>query len=463
MDTKLQLDVDLIGRYDTTGPRYTSYPTALQFNETFGEVDYARAISDSNEGRKPRKLSLYFHLPFCGTVCYYCALNKVITKDRGKAGPYLQRLFKEIVYQSELLESGRVVEQLHWGGGTPTFISHQEMIELMQVTRASFTLRNDDEGEYSVEVDPREAPPETISVLRRIGFNRLSMGVQDFDEKVQRAVNRIQSEKCTLETLSAARQEGFKSINIDLIYGLPYQTVSSFRKTIYKVLDADPDRLSVFNYAHMPTLFKTQRRIHEPALPSPDEKLEILHMVSEELHAAGYVYIGMDHFAKPGDELSIAQREGTLSRNFQGYSTHAECDLIGFGMSSISQVGNTYSQNVKTLVEYYNRIDNERLAVQKGIVLNRDDVIRRAVIHQLMCHFKISYSSVNLELGIDFQAYFQEEIDLLRSMQEDGLLEITDNAIQVQPVGRMLIRNICMVFDRYTGESSGTKRFSRVI
>lgn len=463
MDTSLVLDAELISRYDTSGPRYTSYPTALQFHDGFKAPHYQVAASESNLDLVPRPLSLYFHLPFCGTVCYYCALNKVITKDRSKAGPYLQRLFKEIALQAALFDPDRVVEQLHWGGGTPTFISHDEMRELMDATRESFQLRTDDGGEYAVEVDPREAPAATIALLREIGFNRLSMGVQDFDPKVQKAVNRIQSEACTLETIHASRREGFKSINIDLIYGLPFQTVESFRRTIEKVIAADPDRLSVFNYAHMPELFKTQRRINEGALPSPDEKLAILQMVGEQLAQAGYVYIGMDHFAKPGDELSIAQQQGTLSRNFQGYSTHAECDLIGLGMSSISQVGDTYSQNVKTLIEYYNRIDGGQLAVEKGVRLTQDDRLRRAVIRELMCHFKIDYAAFNQQHGIDFSWYFSPEICVLTGMQEDGLLSLDERGIKVNPRGRLLIRNICMVFDRYLSGKNATKRFSRVI
>jgi len=356
MDQTLEFNLDLIRRYDKSGPRYTSYPTAIQFHEGFKQEDYKHWVDWSNkqsrQAASPQPLSLYFHLPFCDTVCYYCGCSKVVTKNREKASPYLQRLHREIEMQSRLFDSDRPVDQLHWGGGTPTFISHDEMTALMRVTRQFFNLHDDDTGEYSIEIDPREVTNETLALLRELGFNRMSLGVQDFDERVQKAVNRIQSEEKTLSVIQASKDLGFKSISIDLIYGLPFQSVDSFKKTLDKVIKADPDRLSIFNYAHLPEMFKPQRRISEADLPSAMEKMDILNQTIEQLSQAGYVYIGMDHFAKPEDELAIAQRNESLYRNFQGYSTHADCDLVAMGITSIGKVGHCYSQNVKTIKEY---------------------------------------------------------------------------------------------------------------
>ncbi|MEZ5673509.1 MAG: oxygen-independent coproporphyrinogen III oxidase, partial [Thiotrichaceae bacterium] len=351
MHQSTTFDLDLIHRYDKSGPRYTSYPTAVQFHTGFTEQDYRHQAQQSNAGGNP--LSLYFHIPFCDTVCFYCACNKIVTKNRALNRPYLDHLYQEIEQQAALFDAQRPVTQLHWGGGTPTFLNHEQMTELMQKTRQSFKLLDDDTGEYSIEIDPREADGETVSLLRRLGFNRMSLGVQDFDITVQKAVNRIQTEQQTFEVLDAARQQGFKSISLDLIYGLPFQTVDSFIKTLEKIVAIQPDRLSIFNYAHLPTLFKPQRRVNPDDLPSAAQKLDILQATIQFLAEAGYIYIGMDHFSKPNDELAIAQRQGTLYRNFQGYSTHADCDLIGLGVTSISKVHDCYSQNVKKLEEYY--------------------------------------------------------------------------------------------------------------
>lgn len=459
-DQSIVFDEDLIKRYDKSGPRYTSYPTAVQFHEAFGEEDYRRWAERSNEGKGP--LSLYFHIPFCDTVCYYCGCNKVVTKDRSRASPYLQRLHREIELQAALFEPARKVDQLHWGGGTPTFISHDEMTALVEKTREQFDLHDDDEGEYSIEIDPREVKTDTIALLRRLGFNRMSLGVQDFDPRVQAAVNRIQSEEETLAALQSAREEGFKSISIDLIYGLPHQSVDSFGKTLDKILAISPDRLSVFNYAHLPDLFKPQRRIEAADLPAPQEKLDILQMTIARLTEAGYVYIGMDHFAKPDDELAVAQREGTLYRNFQGYSTHADCDLIGLGSTSISQVGSSYAQNLKVLDEYYARIDAGHLAVFRGVELDADDILRRHVITDLICHFHLDKRAVERRFNITFDEYFARELKDLEGMQADGLLSLGSDNIQVAPKGKLLIRNICMNFDRYLREKAN-QRFSKVI
>jgi oxygen-independent coproporphyrinogen-3 oxidase len=453
-------DLELIKRYDKSGPRYTSYPTAVQFHDGFGEAEYRAWAAKSNESGNP--LSLYFHIPFCDTVCYYCGCNKVVTKDRTKASPYLERLHKEIALQGAMFDKSRTVDQLHWGGGTPTFISHDEMRELMRVTGEHFNLRTDDTGEYSIEIDPREVKTDTIALLRELGFNRMSLGVQDFEESVQKAVNRIQSEESTMAALAAARSEGFKSISIDLIYGLPHQSVESFARTLDKILDISPDRLSVFNYAHLPELFKPQRRINEADLPAPQEKLDILQNTIETLTRAGYVYIGMDHFAKPDDELAVAQRSGTLYRNFQGYSTHADCDLIGLGSTSIGQVGDSYSQNLKELEEYYARIDAGSIPVFRGYELNADDKLRRAVITDLICHFVLDKAKVEQAYNIRFDDYFAAELKDLAEMEKDGLLSLTAERIQVADAGKLLIRNICMVFDRYLREKQN-QRFSKVI
>lgn len=460
MQQTLEFDLDLIRKYDCSGPRYTSYPTAVQFHQGFGEDDYRAAMARGNRAGRP--LSLYFHIPFCDTVCFYCACNKVATKDRGKAQPYLDLLYRELEMQSALVEGNRLVEQLHWGGGTPTFISHEQMRELMARTRACFELADDERGEFSIEIDPREATADTIAMLREIGFNRLSLGVQDFDARVQQAVNRIQSEAETLAVLEAARAQGFRSVSIDLIYGLPHQSAVSFGHSLERVLAVGPDRLSMFNYAHLPKLFAPQRRINEADLPSPQEKLDILQMSIGKLTAAGYVYIGMDHFARPDDELAIAQRDHSLYRNFQGYSTHADCDLIGFGITSISMVDNCYAQNVKTLEEYQDRVGAGQLPLFRGISLNRDDELRREVITRLICHFELDFAELEARWGIGFADYFAGELAALADMQADGLLRLDARGIRVLPAGRLLIRNICMTFDAYLNRKEGAS-FSKVI
>ena len=457
---ELEFDKALIRRYDKAGPRYTSYPTAVQFHEGFGPDDYRHQAALSNQRGRP--LSIYFHLPFCNTVCFYCACSKVITANRRRAAPYLQRLHREIELQSELFDDSRPVEQLHWGGGTPTFISHDEMRELMDKTREYFKLLDDDSGEYSIEIDPREADSTTIELLRELGFNRISLGVQDFEPAVQKAVNRIQSEQQTTEVIQSARNIDFKSISLDLIYGLPRQSVESFSRTLDKILSLEPDRLSIFNYAHLPELFKTQRQIDAAELPGPEEKLAILKHSIEKLTAAGYIYIGMDHFAKPDDELAIAQRNGTLYRNFQGYSTHADCDLVAMGMTAIGKVADSYSQNVKTLDEYYEHIDQGKLPIFRGLHLSSDDMLRREIINQLICHFNLSFPALEAAFGIRVADYFANELGDLAEMEKDGLLSMDERGIVVLGAGKLLIRNICMVFDRYLREKQ-QQRYSKVI
>jgi len=462
MDQKIEFKPDLIKRYDKAGPRYTSYPTANLFNECFSSEDYRAAAARSNKEADPKPLSLYFHIPFCDTVCFYCACNKIVTKRRERAIPYLDHLYREIEMQGALYENSRPVDQLHWGGGTPTFLSHDQMRTLMEKTGRHFTLINDDKVEYSIEIDPREITADGVHFLRDIGFNRLSLGIQDFDSKVQKAVNRIQSEKITYAAINAAREARFKSVSVDLIYGLPFQSVDSFVSTLDKIMQVDPDRLSVFNYAHLPTLFMPQRRINEEDLPSAAEKLEILQAVIQYLTDKGYVYVGMDHFAKPDDELVIAQNKGQLYRNFQGYSTHADCDMVAMGVTAISMVNNIYSQNVRDEESYYRMIDEEKLPLLRGLELTDDDLLRRDLISQLICNFRLDLDRFMKQYNIDFADYFNDELSQLATMQDDQLLQINDNVITILPAGRLLIRNICMTFDAHLNDKQET-RFSKVI
>lgn len=458
--TELVFNNELIKKYDKSGPRYTSYPTAIQFSEDFVENDYHKQVVLSNERNTP--LSLYFHIPFCDTICYYCGCNKIVTKNRNHAQPYLDAIYKELELQGELFKATRIVRQLHWGGGTPTFISHEQMTELMQQTRKHFTLLDDDSGEYSIELDPREVDTSSIKLLRQLGFNRISLGVQDFNPKVQQAVNRIQSYKETRDVILAARENEFHSISLDLIYGLPFQTIDSFSETVDKVLELQPDRLSVFNYAHLPEMFKTQRQINSADLPSAEEKLAILQNVTDKLIDAGYEYIGMDHFAKPTDELAVAQKERKLYRNFQGYSTNSDCDLVALGITSIGKVADSYSQNIKTIKEYSEIIESGHLPVYRGISLSSDDILRREVINQLICHFELNFKDVENEFNINFADYFSTELKKIKEMELDGLVKLSDDEILVLPEGKMLIRNVCMVFDIYLKKNK-EQRFSKVI
>ncbi len=458
---QLVVDLELIRRLDKNGPRYTSYPTADRFVEAFNAESYSHWVQKRQVGGIGRPLSLYIHIPFCNTLCFYCACNKVITKDRSKSAEYVRYLLKEMALQARLLGEAQVVEQLHFGGGTPTFLSDDEIRELMAGIRQHFKLVED--GEYSIEIDPRKVSNETIALLGGVGFNRISVGVQDFDDEVQKAVNRIQSEEETVRIIKAARANGFKSVSIDLIYGLPKQTLEGFGRTLDRVIAADPDRLSIYNYAHMPTIFKPQRRIHEEDLPAPQVKLDILSMAVNKLTKAGYVYIGMDHFAKPEDELAVAQRQGRLHRNFQGYSTHSDCDLVALGVSAIGKIGPTYSQNYRELEPYYDALERDELPIMRGLELNADDLVRRAIIQALMCHFEISKESFNISYLIDFDKYFAPEMQELQEYAREGLLELSPQWITVTPKGRMLIRNICMVFDKYLRTRQEHARYSKVI
>jgi oxygen-independent coproporphyrinogen III oxidase len=470
LDNSIVFDPEIIRRFDINGPRYTSYPTADRFIEAFDAKGYqfwlerrdiggvGRGIGNAQGGGP---LSLYFHIPFCNTICYYCACNKIITKDHGRSAKYLKYIAKEVALQSAALDGSHEAIQLHWGGGTPTFLSHDEMRQLMAVTKEHFTLLPG--GEFSIEVDPRKVDDPTVALLGELGFNRMSVGVQDFDERVQQAINRIQSEAETKQVIDAARANGFQSISVDLIYGLPRQSLDSMERSIDRVLAMDPDRLSIYNYAHLPSLFKPQRRIAESDMPTAESRMQLLGLAISKMLEAGYVYIGMDHFAKPDDELAVAQRQGRLHRNFQGYSTYADCDMLSFGISSISKVGPCYAQNVKTLDEYYDILDQGQLPILRGIELKPDDLLRRSIIQALMCHFVLSIEAVEIAHLINFREYFAPELEALKEFQVAELITIDDKWISILPAGRMLVRAISMVFDRYLRTEQQRARYSKVI
>ncbi len=460
---QLAISKGLLRKISQFGPRYTSYPTADRFTEDFQSEGYLQAVTHRREMGARRALSIYLHIPFCDTVCYYCACNNVVTRDRSKASSYLTYLKREISMQANLFHDMKQVEQIHFGGGSPTYLTDLQLGDIMDHLRQSFILAEDNIGEYAIEVDPRTVSIERIHSMRRQGFNRLSLGVQDFNAAVQLAVNRIQPEEKTLSIIQAARDADFRSVSIDLIYGLPKQTVMTIDETLSKVIAARPDRIAIYNYAHLPHIFKPQRRIHESELPSAESKLDMLFLCIRRLHAAGYVYIGMDHFARPEDDLAIAQRQGRLHRNFQGYSTHAETDLIACGVSAISAVGGSYSQNEKTLASYYNKLDKGEFPVARGISLDMDDLLRRTVIQHLMCNFELPMRSLEIAYPILFKEYFHAELARLEDFAANGLLKMDNDWIVVQPAGRLLIRNICMVFDKYLNTPNGTAHYSKTV
>ena len=455
---EVKFDIDLIKKYAKPAPRYTSYPTAQEFNEDFTAKDYKEMLIKSNERKTP--LSLYFHIPFCESACHFCGCNVIITRRKEVSNPYLQHLYKEMDIVSSYIDKDRKVVQLHWGGGTPNYLEDDQTIQLFKEIKNRFQFDNN--AEISIEIDPRHVDRDRLFLLRDIGFNRVSFGVQDFNPKVQEAVNRIQPEEMIFSVMEAIRDAEFESVNIDLIYGLPYQTLESFTKTVEKTIQLNPDRIATFNYAHVPWLKRLQRKIDETKLPPPEEKLEILKMTIDKLTKAGYIFIGMDHFAKPDDELAISQRERTLHRNFQGYTTHAEAELIGFGATSISMLYDAYAQNAKTLRDYYEPIEEGNLPIKRGVKLNEDDIIRRDVIMRLMSHFQLYKGEIERKYNIDFDKYFASEIERLREQQEDGLLKIYEDRIDITPAGRLLIRNIAVNFDIYT-LSKKEKRFSQAI
>jgi oxygen-independent coproporphyrinogen III oxidase len=458
--SELVIDPVLIRKYDVSGPRYTSYPTADRFVEAFGEPQLKQWLAKRNIGGFSQPLSLYVHLPFCDTLCYYCACNKVVTRDHSRSAKYIKYLEKELAVATPLLGEARAIDGMHWGGGTPNFLSREEMRELVGMVEARFA--HGAKTEYSIEVDPRSAEPGRMAFLAELGFRRLSIGVQDFDPAVQKAAHRIQSVEVTRQVMMEAREHGFRSVNLDLIYGLPRQTLDSFSRTLDQVLLLNPDRIALYNYAHLPKVFKPQRRIAEAELPSPETKLQLMTLAIGRLTRAGYLYIGMDHFARADDELALAQSFGQLSRSFQGYSTHGG-DLLGIGVSSIGQIGPTYYQNLKDLERYYAALDAGRLPVMRGIELTPDDLVRRAVIQALTCHFRLSIEAIELSHLIDFKTYFSVELQMLRKLADDGLVELEPDWIVVTPKGRLLVRAVCMLFDRYLREARERASYSKVI
>lgn len=454
-------DSDLVARYGGRGPRYTSYPTALQFTEAFTEKNYRDNAVASNLCNVP--LSLYVHIPFCQSLCYYCGCNKIVTRNAARVDRYLKMLHREIDMQAALFYNDRRVEQLHFGGGTPTYLSRPQLDSLFEKLRSSFAFDTGENREFSIEVDPRTVGTEDLEHLSDRGFNRLSLGIQDFDKRVQQAVNRHQSGEDVFRLLQAARQTGFNSISFDLIYGLPMQTVASFDTTLETVVDLRPDRLAVYNYAHLPQRFKGQRMIADADIPSPAVKLDILHRTIDRLCKAGYEYIGMDHFALPDDDLARARAAGTLQRNFQGYSTHRHCDLVALGVSAIGNIGTTFSQNALTTPEYEALIEDGRLPIRKGLDIDADDRIRADVIQALMCHDKLSFSAFGNKHNLDFKSYFAAEIARLKPLVYDGLVEVDESGISITRRGRLLLRSIAMVFDRYIDQAENDNRFSKAI
>ena len=456
MKTSQFFDPQLLSKYNTSGPRYTSYPTALEFHDDFKHEDFIQAVEKSPN----RELSLYVHIPFCHTLCYYCGCNKVITRHRHKADIYLDYLAKEIALQAPAFKDYKV-KQLHWGGGTPSFLTHTQITQLVGLLKSKFDFSDD--LEMSIEIDPREIEMDLAEHLFSLGFNRLSLGVQDLDHKVQESINRVQSTEFIGDFIKHAKEVGFNSINIDLIYGLPHQTIDTFTYTLDKANEWDVDRISLFSYAHLPSRFAAQRKLRDEWLPSVSEKFALMKLAIEKLCGFGYDFIGMDHFAKPEDELSIAQGNGTLHRNFQGYTTKGNCDLLGLGVSSISSIGRSFGQNIKDLQAYYKAIDSQQHALERGVSLNDDDIIRGEVIRELMCNLYLDKSMINEKYNINFDDYFAEDLPLLDTFIADGLVENTDKSIKVDQKARLLIRIICMSFDAYMKQHINQQRFSRVI
>ncbi len=452
----------LVEKYDRPGPRYTSYPTAPQFHTAFAGDHYRQAATQSNQETTAKPLSIYIHIPFCESLCYYCACNKIITQKTSRAVEYLEYLKQEIRLQASLFDHKRQVTQLHLGGGTPTYLTQAQLSDLMGSLRAAFNLDESEQRQFSLEVDPRTITAEQIQQLRDLGFNRISFGIQDFDPKVQAAVNRVQSDEQVQALMSAARAAQFRSISVDLIYGLPLQTVASFTTTLDKIIALRPDRIAAYSYAHLPKMVRAQRLIKPEDMPPPERKLELLELTIRKLCQAGYVYIGMDHFALPEDELAQARANDTLQRNFQGYSTHADCDLIGMGVSSIGKVGDTYSQNVKELSQYYAYLNKGQLPLQRGYQLNADDRLRRDVISTLMCHNRIDIAAIEQQHGINFNEYFADALAQLHEQVEDGLVTISDQAIVLLDQGNLMMRSVAMAFDAYLGAKQRGE-FSRTV
>lgn len=461
VDGLVAITPEMLSKYDVSGPRYTSYPTADRFVEAFNAEAYQLALSQRLLGGSSQPLSIYVHIPFCESLCFFCACNKIVTKHHERSAEYLTYLRREIALHVDHLAQGQFISQLHLGGGSPTFFSDDELSELMAMLKENFVFAVG--GEYSIEVDPRTVNPDRLAHLASLGFNRLSFGVQDFEPEVQKAVHRIQPQEQVFSLVDSARQLGFESINVDLIYGLPKQTPATFARTLDQVVQLRPDRIALYAYAHLPERFKPQRRIDSYALPVAADKIAMLSSAIEILLAAGYMYVGMDHFALPNDDLAVAKRQGRLHRNFQGYSTQPDCDLISLGVSAIGRVGNTYSQNVKTLEEYYDALDQNRLPIARGLALSRDDLVRRAVIMAIMCQGELQFESIELAYMVNFKSYFASELSMLAEQVNAGMLTIDDEGLMVTEKGWFFVRAIAMVFDRYLQTDRNRARFSKII
>jgi len=464
----LDFDSSLLEKYDTQGPRYTSYPTAPEFAGDFTVQDYVRHVEHSNDELIPKPLSLYLHIPFCRSLCYYCGCNKIVTQNEAKAERYLEYLFHEIEMQSKLFAADRLVTQIHFGGGTPNYLNTEQFRELLSVIARHFHLSYPEKLEISIEIDPRFSSGPQIVELANLGFNRISIGVQDYEENVQTAINRIQTREQVDEVITAARSAGIKSISVDLVAGLPFQTRHSFADTLKQVVESKVDRIAIYGFAYLPKRIKAQRMIAESSLPKRDTRIAIGKDTLEYLKDAGYVHIGMDHFALPTDSLAVALKEHNLQRNFQGYATHAECDQVGLGVSSISQVNDSYSQNSSTLTEYYAQLDAGELPIKRGISLTEDDLIRAQVIQYIMCQNTVPYHSIESAYGINFLSYFKNELQALKGFEKDGLIEYGNDEFSITPAGRFFLRNITMVFDYYLNNKppqteDNVVRFSRTI
>ena len=459
----IPVSLGLLQKFDVAGPRYTSYPTADRFVEAFGDEEYKRTLVQrfNDDGARPQPLSLYVHIPFCDSLCYYCACNKVITKHHSRSAEYLRYLALELALHTQLIGKGRTVSQLHLGGGSPTFMNDDELRALIALLQQHFHLAPG--AELSIEVDPRTVDVARIDALAGMGFNRLSFGVQDFDPAVQKAVHRVQPAEQVFALVHAARARGFESINVDLIYGLPLQSPASFDRTLAQITELRPDRIALYGYAHLPQRFKPQRRINDAELPTASAKVAMLARSLEALLAVGYVYVGMDHFALPNDPLAVAKRQGRLHRNFQGYSTQPDCDLIALGVSSIGRVGATYSQNAKTLDDYYDLLNHGRFPVVRGLALTRDDLLRRAAIMAIMCQGAVHFESIALAYLVDFQRYFATELEALKPLAEQGMVKVDADSIEVTDTGWFFVRAVAMVFDRHLQANLHLNRFSKIL
>lgn len=461
--TAIRFDLELMTRYGQSGPRYTSYPTALQFKDEIRTEDYVRAATDSKDAQLRRPLSLYLHIPFCFSPCLYCGCNKIVTRNLARVERYVGYLAQEIAWRGQYFDRARVVEQLHFGGGTPTYLPASDLVKLWGSLAQLFQLTDAAERDYSIEIDPRSIAPGTLPLLKQLGFNRVSVGVQDFDSDVQSAINRVQPVEMVHAVYQEARDLGIQSINFDLIYGLPLQTIETFERTLDRVIAMRPDRLAVYGYAHMPQLFKAQRRFSAAQLPDASTRLALLQLAIEKLCAAGYLYIGLDHFALPSDSLAQAKQQMTLHRSFQGYTTHANRDLVSFGVSAIGRVGHLYVQNLKLLPDYEAAVERGTMPAERGVSVDQDDRIRGEVIQHIMCHGLIEIKALEARHDIVFDEYFAPEFKRMQSLQKEGLVELSAEKIRLTPAGQLLMRVVAMAFDAYLTSAAEPPAMSRVV